>query len=104
VEYLSYEERADLGILTVGERTQPTLPGVEEAAAPPETSVDLAPPSPDLSLDLSATPSAAGPQAAAVPEGSRRIDAPYCYNCGMEMQRAGSCYVCSSCGATSGCS
>ena len=30
VEYLSYEERAELGILTVSERTQPTLPGVEE--------------------------------------------------------------------------
>ena len=32
VEYLSYEERAELGILTVTERTQPTLPGVEESA------------------------------------------------------------------------
>jgi hypothetical protein len=121
VEYLSFEERVDLGILTVGERSQPTLPGVEEAAAPPERSVDLAPPEAGLSLDLTdhgrpappppaappaAPPSAAppGPQAAAVPEGSRRIDAPYCYACGMEMQRAGSCYVCSSCGATSGCS
>ncbi|MGH8975018.1 MAG: LAGLIDADG family homing endonuclease, partial [Acidimicrobiia bacterium] len=30
VEYLPYEDRVDLGILTVGERTQPTLPGVEE--------------------------------------------------------------------------
>ena len=31
-------------------------------------------------------------------------DAPMCYSCGNSMQRAGSCYVCSSCGATSGCS
>ena len=31
-------------------------------------------------------------------------DAPYCYQCGNAMQRAGSCYVCGSCGTTSGCS
>jgi ribonucleoside-diphosphate reductase alpha chain len=31
-------------------------------------------------------------------------DAPYCYQCGNAMQRAGSCYVCASCGTTSGCS
>ena len=30
--------------------------------------------------------------------------APLCTNCGNITQRAGSCYVCSSCGATSGCS
>jgi len=103
VEYLTYEERVDMGILTTGERTQQTLPGVEESSTVRESSVDIDPPSPDLSLDLT-TPPDPGPRAAAVPEGSRRIDAPYCYACGMEMQRAGSCYVCSSCGATSGCS
>jgi ribonucleoside-diphosphate reductase alpha chain len=30
--------------------------------------------------------------------------APLCYNCGNQTQRAGSCYVCTSCGTTSGCS
>lgn len=30
--------------------------------------------------------------------------APLCYNCGNQTQRAGSCYVCASCGSTSGCS
>jgi ribonucleoside-diphosphate reductase alpha chain len=125
VEYLSYEERVDMGILTIGERSQPTLPGVEEASTARETSVDLDPPVDELRLDLTdhrpssdrpstptppspttagPPPAQSGPRAAAVPEGSRRVDAPYCYACGMEMQRAGSCYVCSSCGATSGCS
>ena len=32
------------------------------------------------------------------------VIAPLCYSCGNEMQRAGSCYVCGSCGSTSGCS
>ena len=111
VEYLPHEERVDLGILTVGERSQPTLPGGEEATALPERSVDL---SPDLAAGPVAAPPPAppaapkapptAPRAAGGPEGNRRVDAPYCYACGMEMQRAGSCYVCSSCGATSGCS
>jgi ribonucleoside-diphosphate reductase alpha chain len=35
---------------------------------------------------------------------SKALDAPLCYACGSKMQPAGSCYVCSSCGATSGCS
>jgi len=29
---------------------------------------------------------------------------PLCYLCGIPMQRAGSCLVCSACGETSGCS
>lgn len=33
-----------------------------------------------------------------------QIDAPMCYSCGIPMQQAGSCYVCSTCGSTSGCS
>ena len=34
LDFLSFEERADLGILSTPERTQPTLPGVEEMATP----------------------------------------------------------------------
>jgi ribonucleoside-diphosphate reductase alpha chain len=30
--------------------------------------------------------------------------APLCYNCGNQTQRSGSCYVCTSCGSTTGCS
>ena len=32
------------------------------------------------------------------------INAPLCFNCGNQTQRSGSCYVCSSCGSTTGCS
>ena len=34
LDYLSHDERAELGILSTQERTQPTLPGVEEMATP----------------------------------------------------------------------
>jgi ribonucleoside-diphosphate reductase alpha chain len=32
------------------------------------------------------------------------LDAPLCFTCGVKMRPAGSCYVCESCGSTSGCS
>ena len=40
LDFLSVEERSDLGILSTQERTQPTLPGVEEMATPTVGLVD----------------------------------------------------------------
>ena len=40
VDYLPYEERAELGILTTGERLQPTLPGVDEMVTPSSSIVE----------------------------------------------------------------
>jgi ribonucleoside-diphosphate reductase alpha chain len=104
LDYLSHEEREDLGVLSVSERMQPTLPGVEEAATLEEDLVEDAgvssvPPTELVSRGRTASSSSAGPEAR-----SEQRDAPLCYQCGMVMQRAGSCYVCSSCGTTSGCS
>lgn len=39
-----------------------------------------------------------------VPNVTKDIAAPMCYNCGNQTQRAGSCYVCTACGSTTGCS
>ncbi len=41
VEYLPYGKRAELGVLTVHERIQPTLPGVEEESTPTQWSQQL---------------------------------------------------------------
>ena len=43
-------------------------------------------------------------RAAAERPNAKVVDAPLCYSCGSKMQPAGSCYVCTSCGSTSGCS
>ena len=40
LDYLSLEERTELGIFSTQERTQPTLPGVEEMATPSVGLVD----------------------------------------------------------------
>jgi ribonucleoside-diphosphate reductase alpha chain len=75
---------------------QPTLPGVDEASMPSSTGSEVVadPPPPVYAESIDLTP-AVEPAAA---------DAPYCYQCGNVMQRAGTCYVCGSCGTTSGCS
>ena len=54
VDYLSLEERAELNILTTGERTQPTLPGVEETVTETRQGTDMPadPPSLDASSPL----------------------------------------------------
>ena len=101
VEYLSYGERAELGIFTTGERTQQTLPGVEETVIETRQGSDIAADPPSL-------PSAAQLSAEMEQEARRRRaqhrNAPMCMQCGVQMQRAGSCHACPSCGTTSGCS
>ncbi len=97
VEYLSYDERAELGIFTTGERTQQTLPGVEETAVETRQGNDIA-------ADPPSVPSVAEFEAALHAIPTRLNDSPMCMQCGVHMQRAGSCFACPSCGTTSGCS
>ncbi len=92
LEYLEPAERAELGIFSVSERLQPTLPGVEEASV---TSV--------TGLDVPADPPS-GVRLAAASRVAHDPDAPLCMQCGVRMQRSGSCHACPQCGATSGCS
>ncbi len=98
VEYLPREEREEIGVLTVDERMQPTLPGVEEATTINEPGVNVLP------LDDQAPSAAANPAPAAVAAASIEGETVICHVCGDIMQRAGSCHACPSCGATSGCS
>jgi ribonucleoside-diphosphate reductase alpha chain len=101
LDYLSYDDRLELGVLSTSERTQPTLPGVEETTTPTSGMVDDS-----MAERYAARTLNPAMQVASMPllaRGELR-DAPYCYSCGDAMQRSGSCYVCGSCGTTSGCS
>jgi ribonucleoside-diphosphate reductase alpha chain len=111
VDYLTYEERAELNVLTVGERTQPTLPGVEESTIETRQGQEIAADPPSIEsamtlLDLTKeAPTVTTPKPAPAPSTpTSHSDAPYCMQCGVQMQRAGSCHACPSCGSTSGCS
>ncbi|MEY2580159.1 MAG: ribonucleoside-diphosphate reductase alpha chain [Ilumatobacteraceae bacterium] len=122
LEYLTYDERAELGIFSIDERLQPTLPGVEESVIETRTGTEIASdpksvPSADelmKQLDLGVAPKAPNNditnpggivRPAAIPTASPRAsDSPMCMQCGVQMIRAGSCHACPSCGSTSGCS
>jgi ribonucleoside-diphosphate reductase alpha chain len=99
VEYMEPAKREALGIMTVGERLQPTLPGVEEASLPVAPSIDLPP------EDRAPSAALPAPKVTAAPvQTPQQREVVLCHVCGDMMQRAGSCYACPSCGSTSGCS
>jgi ribonucleoside-diphosphate reductase alpha chain len=104
VDYLSYEERIELGVLTSVERTQLTLPGVEEAVTPSSHVVEVDPLAGEEAREARARPARPPASGRPTPAVIAEPDAPYCFQCGVQMIRSGSCHACPSCGTTSGCS
>ena len=111
MEYMTYDERAELSIFSVSERMQPTLPGMEETVVQTSTGSEMVadpktlPSAGDLADQLRAgvatpVPLDNTPAAGVI----RQSDAPMCMQCGVAMVRAGACHACPSCGTTSGCS
>jgi len=107
LDYLSFDERLELGVLSTGERTQPTLPGLEDVETGQALREDKERFGAGGDTAAGGAPSPATHRPVSEPRPARQMesrDAPFCYACGNLMQRAGSCYACPSCGATSGCS
>jgi ribonucleoside-diphosphate reductase alpha chain len=75
-----------------------TIPSASELAT--QIELGLASEAP-ITGQIPVTPAA--PPTPAAPS-TRASDAPICMQCGVQMNRAGSCYACPSCGSTSGCS
>ena len=108
VEYLTADERAELGVFTREERMQPTLPGVEESITINTQGADVfadpktIPSVNDLVAQIDSGAFSAPPShVAKKPAATGMI----CTACGSaNMQRAGACYVCGDCGSSSGCS
>jgi ribonucleoside-diphosphate reductase alpha chain len=93
LDHLQSDQREVLGILSIDERKAEAEEKIAQLQA---GTVDEPPaepaPAPPQRIELSDKPTA------------KTLDAPLCYQCGSKMQPAGSCYVCGSCGSTSGCS
>ena len=118
LDYLSFDERAELGIYTATERARQVetgsyLPEEEEFSEAESLKNDpgdeAQAPQPVAPLD---TPAVAAPAPKSAHTTSElfesitgtSIDAPLCFTCGTKMRPSGSCYVCEGCGSTSGCS
>ncbi|MSO39024.1 MAG: vitamin B12-dependent ribonucleotide reductase [Ilumatobacteraceae bacterium] len=114
LEYLTYDEREEMGIFSVDERLQPTLPGVEETSYQSSNGADVATdpksiPSVEelvtqLSMGIAPVAPVSDHSAEIARKALKHSDAPMCMQCGVQMNRAGSCHACPSCGSTSGCS
>ena len=101
MSYLSFDDRLELGLADFDdmpdEQTSlldaPLEPVMAEAKV---VAAAVAPIAPTIVAPVS--------DAASKKAAHRDESAPMCYNCGNQTQKAGSCYVCTSCGSTTGCS
>ena len=115
LDYLSFEDRAALGIYSANERqrhleTGSYEPIVEETGSAAEL-VEAAPVTAEVvETDIvEASIKPAPVEAKTTAELFEKltgtaVDSPLCMTCGTKMRPAGSCYVCEGCGSTSGCS
>ena len=110
LDYLSFDDRLELGLASLDDmpEEQTSLLGVDEADSQAEVPST---PTSTKRVTLSGEAAASQPMApvpvdtpAQKKQAIKDATAPLCYNCGNQTQRSGSCYVCTSCGSTTGCS
>jgi len=115
IDYLSFDDRLELGLAsfedmpetqqslltddqsTAAHQVTATTEKSEKTAEPVAVAAETVAPAPAVAEKVEQQPAASKPKSA-------DSTAPLCYNCGNQTQRAGSCYVCTSCGSTTGCS
>jgi ribonucleoside-diphosphate reductase alpha chain len=76
----------------------------EEEVVKTEQEIAVSEPIKSVSASTASSPTVLQATMAPAKKVIRDDAAPLCFNCGNQTQRAGSCYVCSACGSTTGCS
>lgn len=99
--YLSFDDQLELGLASIDDMPEEQTSLLEDGVSAPiaETKIDDTQP-----VELPVTPVATKPVASSASASKSDDTAPMCFNCGNQTQRAGSCYVCTACGSTTGCS
>lgn len=111
LDYLSFDDRLELGLASIDDMPEDQISLLTDDQSVDGQLVEASEHS-LLQEETVSEPEApkapvAEAKAAPAPSVSAKSDsstAPLCYNCGNQTQRAGSCYVCTSCGSTTGCS
>jgi ribonucleoside-diphosphate reductase alpha chain len=125
LDYLPFDARSGLGIYTAAERARALETGSYEEVDTAASGLDDAPMGDSLDSVIETmrqsvpteperrpAPAAAATASPEVTDSlgaggvgqATTADAPLCFTCGTKMRPAGSCYVCTGCGSTSGCS
>lgn len=102
LDYLSFDDRLELGLASIEDMPEAqtslltddksdNLVAAEESTIPAQKEIVTEVENPVVKSTTKA-------------ESAADQSAPLCYNCGNQTQRSGSCYVCTSCGSTTGCS
>jgi ribonucleoside-diphosphate reductase alpha chain len=115
LDYLTFDERAELGIHTSAERARYVETGsyiseedeanlIESEALKNDAGdeVTIHEDGPNQPALVEARPHSTAEVLEKI--SGLAIDAPLCMTCGTKMRRSGSCYICEGCGSTSGCS
>ncbi len=102
LDYLSFDDRLELGLASIDDMPDEQTSLLEsDVQIQPEIVVKTVAlnAASDKQVVTSAESPATKPKKPALDQ-----SAPMCFNCGNQTQKSGSCYVCTSCGSTTGCS
>ncbi|HSW79134.1 MAG TPA: vitamin B12-dependent ribonucleotide reductase [Candidatus Babeliales bacterium] len=108
--YLSFDDQLEVGLAHIDDMPEGQASLLDETAVEAEIAQaeqeiaeepKIAEASTAPAPSISASASTSQPEKKVV---RRDESAPLCYNCGNQTMRAGTCYVCTSCGSTTGCS
>jgi ribonucleoside-diphosphate reductase alpha chain len=98
LSYLSFDDRLELGLASIED-----MPDQQQTSFL-ETDLQQNEPAAAVVAVSQQSQPVESPQSEEPVAAVKADTAPLCFNCGNQTQRSGSCYVCTSCGSTTGCS
>jgi ribonucleoside-diphosphate reductase alpha chain len=103
LSYLSFDDLLELGLASIDDMPEAQTSLLDDVTSNEEQSVPE-PASNKLPDNQPVATSKPNLSTTGTRPAKKDDTAPMCYNCGNQTQKAGSCYVCTSCGSTTGCS